>query len=334
MINPYGEIQWNNIQRLWSVTHAHGRTNQNLEYLALGGVEHYPMSNYYPSSPVYPLEDYFTSIPEGSIGCPNAEHHNTDIGGYVHINGLGSMFSSGSEKGGEHYGYDGGQWQRLFMDIINNLLYADGGGITINHPCWTHDNMSSFGIRQVIRMLDYDTKQVLGIELYTDSTVSYEEAERQYVYARDMWDEILKTGRRCWGFGTPDWGAYSSEDGSWRGRCILLVPEKTNHAALIAYRNGQFYAKKNNTDLAFTNIDYDSKTRNLIVNTNTATSISVVIDGQYTTYNESDVDITIPKNVVYFRIEAANNDDKIWSNPIMLKNRIKNKSMIQKMLIL
>lgn len=334
MINPYADIDWDNTLYLCSVSHAHGRNNENLARLALGGVEHFPMSNYYPSSPVYPLTDYFTEVPNGAIGCPNAEHHNTNIGGYVHINGLGSTFSSGSEHGGEHYGYDGGRWQNLFRDIIDNLLYSDGGGVTINHPCWTHDNMNSFSVAHVKKMLDYDRERILGIEIYTDSTVSEVEAERQHAYALNMWDEILCTGRRCWGFGTPDWGAYANTDGTWRGRTILLVPEKTEHDVLVAYRKGAFFARINNTALAFTDISFDVDSYTIEASANGASSMAIIIDGNYTTHQGNAVSMSIPRNATYARIEAYSDNDKIFSNPIMLRGVRSKKSIVKSMLMM
>lgn len=334
MINPYADIDWSSILYLCSFTHAHGRNNEHLARLALGGIEHFPMSNYYPSSPVYPLSDYFTDIPDGAIGCPNAEHHNSSIGGYVHLNGLGSTFSSGSEKGGEHYGYDGGRWQNLFRDIIDNLLYSDGGGVTINHPCWTHDKMNEFSAAHVEKMLDYDRERILGIEIYTDSSEGEEEAERQHAYALTMWDEVLCTGRRCWGFGTPDWGAYANTDGTWRGRTILLVPAKTEHDALVAYRKGAFFARVNNTALAFTNISFDSDSYALTATASGATSMATVIDGVYTTYQSDSISVDVPRSATYVRIEAYSADDKIFSNPIMLKGVKSKSSMVKSMLIM
>ncbi len=109
------------------------------------------------------------------------------------------------------------------------LLFPDAGGITINHP---HSPLPS-----LLDMLDFDPR-VLGIEVW-----NYHRAfggESMEFYQR--WDEILKTGRRCYGFFVKDHGTFD------RGRNVLLTawaPEATRqereHEALRAYREGRFF---------------------------------------------------------------------------------------------
>lgn len=112
---------------------------------------------------------------------------------------------------------------------IEGLLFPDGGGITINHP--------GGPLNSYLEMLDFDPR-VLGIEVWNDRSAF---GRVQSGYYR-LWDEVLRTGRPCFGFFVKDHGTYG------RGRNVLLVstpPEATRpqreHEALRAYREGRFF---------------------------------------------------------------------------------------------
>lgn len=120
------------------------------------------------------------------------------------------------------------------------LLDPEGGGITLNHPTGKLDDYTA--------MLDYDPR-VLGIEVWNQLTSGFG-SERGF-YSQDasppahfyrLWDAILATGRRCWGFFVKDHNTYG------RGRNILVVPpladldrSSREAAALRAYRRGAFF---------------------------------------------------------------------------------------------
>lgn len=163
--------------------------------------------------------DYlFKNIPSDVIISPNAEHSNY-TNSSLHACAVGSLYASGNFDVRNYYktadhGYAGGTsvtWEVAFKGMIEKLLFKDAGGVTINHPTW-----SGLTFGEVIRMLDFDPR-VLGIEVYNDTcATNYGEPERGW--ALKLWDEVLKTNRRCFGFFVPDHTLG-------RGRNILLTPK-------------------------------------------------------------------------------------------------------------
>lgn len=193
----------------------------------------------------------FTDIPADAILSHNAEHHGfSNVG--CHICSPGSSFISGNfDPLGCRYGLAahgfavgfGGTWQEGFDGMLEHLDYPDGGGIVICHPAW----FSRLPDALIHEMLDFDAR-VLGIEIYNDysarknwSEIPHYQppAESAAGFATHLWDRILATGRRCWGFCVPDHSA--ARGGDWIGRCVVLAEERTDHACLKAYRQGRFY---------------------------------------------------------------------------------------------
>lgn len=308
MINPYQSLDFGNNLHIPSMSHCHCRAQDRFEALYSVGTRHFAISNYYPSEPFYPLSDMLSNVPQDAIGCPNAEHHNMLVDGTMipalHINSLGSTFSSNPDSQSTGVNQD---WMLTLDQIFDALQYDDGGGVTINHPKWT-DWFTQINMKRMIpRMLDYDDR-VLGIEIYNHSCeVSVDQPNTGY--ALDYWDEILRTGRRCWGLAVPDHHSY--------GRNVLLVPEATEYECLKAYRNGHFYCRVYNTDLKFSNLSLDNY--KLTVETNSATSITIVTSGERITYNNSSCEHNVNPSATYVRVEAKNDADEIYSQPIMLK---------------
>lgn len=126
-------------------------------------------------------------------------------------------------------------------ELRGGLLHPGGGGITLNHPTGKRDDY--------LPMLDFDPR-VLGIEVWNQLTSGFGSALGFYATSGDaapdhflrLWDEILATGRRCWGFFVKDHNTYG------RGRNVLLVPPldgldpaACEAAALRAYRRGTFF---------------------------------------------------------------------------------------------
>lgn len=353
--NPYASVNWGNCVNVVSVSHAHcdlnahfGDNKQPAFNKLAATAEHLAISNYQPSSPTVPLANYYNNIPENIIASPNAEHINFGSYSRMHINSLGSNYSSGGARRwdddsgtwvrGTPHGVNGTSWKVIFKQILGALKYSTGGGVTINHPVW-----SELGAQNIMPMLDFDAR-VLGIEIFNDScrldTSVNTRVGMNSGWALDLWDEILLTGRRCWGFCVPDHRAENtaqSPNQNWYGRNILLVPGRTERACLEAYRNGAFYSKLGTSDLAFTDISFENRT--LTVFAAGADKIYVIIDGDYYEYASP---INIPESAVYVRIEAikttggttlsgdgfnaqddrTTNDtyvDRIFSNPIILK---------------
>ena len=195
----------------------------------------------------------FKPLPEGVLEAPNAEHHS-----FLHADGKptaslhmcapGSAYKSGtfdarnrfkSRSHGYHYG-SGEFWGTAIDRMIEGLIYPDGGGVTVNHPTWTKLNREF-----LLEILDWDPR-VLGIEVLESGKNS-----------ENYWDWVLATGRQCFGVFVPDWGLTKKVFGV----NVLCVQEKTVHACLKAYRQGNFYGAAIGLDaLAFTNISFDGKT--------------------------------------------------------------------------
>lgn len=287
------------------------------------------VSNYRPSKAWYPLEEYFDDVPDDIIQCPNAEHWRFKWDGVltnnsnIHLNGVGSTYQSDTA---DVYG-SGKEIFEEIPEILARLIYSDGGGITINHPNWSnwYLDRKSLPIDRIFALLDAD-ERVLGIEFYNqsseDSPASKDDQGNGHGWDLDTWDSVLITGRRAWGFAVPDhWHERNSE---WNGRNVLLVPEKTSHACLKAYRNGEFFTKLKNTPLSFTNISIIDKT--LTIATNSATTIAVILDKERTEYSGSSTIVDLPNSFTYIRVEATDGDNTIYSNPIMGRDRIRRRN--------
>ena len=125
-------------------------------------------------------------------------------------------------------------------ETVGGLLHPDGGGITLNHPTGQLEGYAE--------MLDFDPR-VLGIEVWNQLTSGFGSERGFYASMKEppshfyrLWDQILATGRRCWGFFVKDHNTYG------RGRNLLLTPPLTGmsprerEAALLrAYRDGSFF---------------------------------------------------------------------------------------------
>ncbi|MCB1210372.1 MAG: hypothetical protein KDK97_13645 [Verrucomicrobiales bacterium] len=131
-------------------------------------------------------------------------------------------------------------WRDVFREAFAMLQYLDGGGMTLNHPTGK--------LADYLPMLDFDPR-VLGIEVWNQLTSGFGSSRGFYDHSGEpslhfyqLWDDILRTGRRCWGFFVKDHNTYG------RGRNVLLVPKldamtttEREAAALRAYRRGTFF---------------------------------------------------------------------------------------------
>lgn len=263
MLNPYQNISWQTVHYLPSTTHWHMTKKSRVLAAHDAGLRHFAISNYIPSHPTYPLQQnsYFemhqSEIPSDIIESPNSEKVRFSNGN-VHVSCPGSL--------AETYGHQWPEdepiwsWQDKFDAILQNLQYTDGGGIVINHPLRT-----KLDKKTIIEMLNYDNR-VLGIEVVNHrSQRDYQ--ERGYYFKG--WDHILSRGFRCFGFFNPDEhgtppGFQKGDDmrkNNWGlGRNVLLVPQKTDHNALKAYRKGEFYGAFFGDRLKFTNITFQNNT--------------------------------------------------------------------------
>lgn len=242
---PYASVDWDGPQ-VPGLTHAHGVTKDRFDRMVAAGYRALGFSNYYPSDPAraYPLTN-MTGVGEADvtddiIGIPNAEHHSfTDVGG--HVSGFGSMLSTGTsavETPPDGTGYLG-PWQTFVAEFEAELLYPNGGGISLNHP-----HLAFMGVDDAKTMLAY-SELILGIEVYNFlGDWNYD----GHGWAEDVWHDILVSGQRCFGFFAPDHNTTESPYPP-QGANRLLVPStyttmsraEREQACLEAYREGRWY---------------------------------------------------------------------------------------------
>lgn len=302
MLNPYADVEWSTVQRVASVSHMHAGSLNSLMRAYDGGIRHFPISNYYPSAPWYPLDQKYGDVPNDAIGSPNAEHHGMTNGKpNFHFNGVGSFYDSG-EKVNK-------RWQEAFSICLSQLQYDDGGGITINHPTW-----SGLDFSDVLQLLDFDHR-VLGIEIFNHSS----QLSNGSGWALTMWDAVLMTGRRCWGFCVSDHAHNTNPDG-WLGRSILLLPELTEHSALKAYRDGAFYGALVGSGLTFQSITATSS--QITVTLDKSATIRFIVNGRVEkTVAGSSGSYDFGVSDRYVRVEATDGTETIFSQPVILRDR-------------
>lgn len=287
--NPYSNTIWN--KHIPSVSHAHLSSQDHFDNAYAEGIRHFAITNYHPSVVYYPLDEHF-DVPADVIGCPNTEHYGmTDTS--LHMCSVGSMYASGDGVGAP--------WTKAFDDAISEMLYPDGGTLIICHPLW-----SGLHLNTILAMLDYAPLR-LGIEIWNDGADDDDSVT-------NLWDQILTTGRCCFGFMAPD---HEAKAGSWDGRNILVVDAANELSCAQAYRSGSLYTsiKGNLNELRFNNISATDS--NIIVNTTGAAKIEFISDVRTVTVSADSAEYTVIGDEVFVRIKATKNDDAIYSQPIM-----------------
>ena len=306
MLNPYASINFERAKYIKSMSHMHATNQERFEEALREGYRHIAVTNYQPSVPTYPLADYFTNIPEDAIGCPNTEKVYT-LNSHIHFCSLGSF-----AKGHGHTEGATATWQQAFTEIIDQLQFPDGGGITINHPGY----IGAETPEKIFEYLDFDSR-VLGIEMYNSCGRKVDGLHQPCFYT-DLWDAVLATGRRCWGFAVVDWRLHHKNN--W-GSNVLILPSPTEHECLRAYRTGAFYMQIKDIGLKFTDINAVEDAVSISVNMDceikfiTARGVVSTASGRSARYHISEDD-------TFVRIEATalgDPDAAIFSNPIMLK---------------
>ncbi len=261
----------------------------------------------------------FKPLPEGVLEAPNAEHHSF-VGSPTHMCAPGSAYASGTfdardffktKSHGYHFG-TGEPWRKAIDRMLDGLIFADGGGVTINHPTWTRLNMD-----HMMEILDYDPR-VLGIEVFNESAGNKEKYPWSDSYSEDYWDHALGLGCQCFGFFVPDWSLKE-------GTNVLIVKEKTVHECLKAYRQGNWFgAIKGRGILNFTYIGFDGA--KLQATTDKPARFQVISkEGVISETTGDKLDFTVAKadypKHIFLRIKAFATDDSgeiIFSQPFML----------------
>lgn len=289
VLDPYKNIDWNAVLYIQSMSHDHydqrGGAEEGVDTLYSKGFRHFNWSEYrreepfdnpqfpddnYGSAPTYPLSRWHTSPPQDIVNTPNCEivrgmrNHHVCIGSKASIIGrnwpdfgepedeeelLQSIWSVTLD---DNILLSEPEIYKYILDGIDNpdgegliggLLYPDAGGIVVAHR--TENTLT-------IENLDKHGERYLGMAIYndrrsqSDPTMPGENDKGYYVFS---WDEVLATGRRCWGFGEADRGERCAN--------ILLTDDFSEYGVLKAYRDGRFYTKMNwaDTGLKFNRIE-------------------------------------------------------------------------------
>ena len=306
--NPYHDVLFGNDIIVPTTTHDHCTAQSAIDAMLGKGLTALAISNYHPSTPFYPVSDHGLSVGAGVTEIPNAEHVDF-TNAQCHLNSIGSMFSSGSAPG-ETPGGVNDTWQRGIIMMKRQFLSPELGSITVNHPTWT-----GLPLRTILDILDFD-ESVVGLEIYNqDADVNFSKG-----WALDTWDNILKTGRRCFGFAVPDHYAESSDKQNWKGRINLFVPENTQENCMSAIRHGRFFIQLYHTSLALTGLEVSG--RRVTVSVSTSATIKTIINGAvFDTSVGTSKTVTVPDDAVYVRFEAATANDTIYTNPVMFMTR-------------
>lgn len=355
--HPYKNIDWKSCHRITACTHFHCLKQQQLDEAFASGLDLVSITNYYPSRPTYPLKEeknpyetttqygyikdgvwhhekisfagkgkgmenggeslLFPSLPPDLLEIPNTEHHDfADLHPFFHITAPGSLLASGTpERLKDSFslasqGYEKGcplPWKEAFTHILQELITPDGGGIIINHPAESRVRSSL-----ICEMLDFDPR-ILGMEIYNHCS-----GDEFAASAETIWDEVLSTGRQCFGFCTLD----QPRKKYW-GKIVLLTEERTMEACLKAMRNGDFYGKITNDTLEFEEIRFDGK--NFYARSNSPQTLFRLIAAPGIIYEASgqEINFTIPagkeSEYRFLRLDASLAKREIlYSQPFML----------------
>jgi hypothetical protein len=300
--NPY-PTEFSYYKEVISTTHCHCETNEELANLA-NKYEHAAISNYYPSVTWYPLNDFYTTVPNGFMSSPNAEQVRfSDMAGGVHICGVGSYLCRESPK------HDGTIYECI-RDIIANSQFANMGGITINHP--TYSGLTGEDVLNFINESD----GIFALEIYNSTC----EATEQKGYGLDQWDYVLSHGAQGFGTAVPDHEVqyHPAEDRTGFGYCHVLVRAKTEQQILNAYTQGRFYCSIYNDSLKFNNIKYMSDD-GLVVETSQSCTIKIITaSGVVQTITGTSATYTPTSQDIYVRVEATDGHNTLYSNAVML----------------
>lgn len=266
--NPYALVDWAG-EQIPSFHHEHGTDKVAFDLWVGAGVKHIPPSNYSNSPLGYPLDGLISmtpaDVPSDVVGSPNGEHFGFTNTAGGHVAAIGSTLT-----GDPVTGY-GGRWQDFIDDAEAALLYPGTGGFCINHP-----GLNYCGDAIALQMLDY-SEAVLGLEIWNSLGDWYYSSRG---WGTQNWHNMLVTGRRCFGLGSPDhWTEFGGEGAAattsggvpttvppFRGFNRLLVPSGYSAlsvadrelACLQAYRDGRFYVALEDSSPELVNVTADA----------------------------------------------------------------------------
>ncbi len=268
------------------------------------GIRHFNFTNHVEGAPTtYPLAEYFPEpLPSGVIGTPGHEHAS-----------FGAHWCQIANRHEQITGETYRSLPAMIEAVAAEAIYPDAGGIHLNH---------SDDPEPLRRAMDADPTYVLGLEVLNGKGLLYgAHGDGDY---RSTWDELLREGPQCWGFGNPDGYAIPGErtpclsrEDLYGGdvRNILLVENHTEQAYARGYRDGRFYVSRTGT-LHFEKISFSADTNRVLVVTDDAQTIRAITDNEVVRAAGPSATLTVPSDRTYLRIEAASQDDLLCSQPI------------------
>ena len=257
--NPYAGIDFNTASRVKAISHEHISTKDQVATAYNRGIRYFACVNYFPACPSYPLskwrfefEDYVsptdlrleTFTTSGSIvsfkdqdgnvvytdslvQLPNAEHAFYSNTSGLHFNVLGSMFgecTNGTRKKGEwseeSLGMKRNTWYGLhpkwdikdinpqYLDQSHQLFPGKVFG-TINHTA---------NEKAVRKLLEECPDVFKAIEIVNQGS-----SEANCKKYRDLWDKLLREGKRIWGTSVIDWQSLGPDGNPRLGACNILL---------------------------------------------------------------------------------------------------------------
>jgi hypothetical protein len=301
LVNPYDGVDFGAVTARPGVSHMHPDSPAPNFTTALGyGARIMAWSNYFPEEPIDPAA--FGTAPGDVVFLDNTEQHTcTDTN--LHYCPLGS---TQSHDGGTHM-----PWREAFDEALGLLEVEDGGGITLNHPIWSGNTDI-----QIKKFLDHDPDRVLGIEIYnhmTNNLASYATWQKQPAYP--MWDRLLASGRRCWGFMAHD--HYDPSIAPYLGFNMLLMDALTAESALRCYRSGAFYTTMSAPGSGLALTGFTVADHAVTVTTDAATTLTMVTDLGNSSAAGPAHTFDVPAGAVYARFEATGLGDTLRTQPLM-----------------
>ena len=368
IINPYEGIDFHTATRVKAISHEHIFKKSQVKYAYDRGIRYFACVNYLPACPSYPLsgwsfeyEDYvsptdltltkFTysgSIPsfvdkdgneidtDDLVQLPNAEHICYSNTSGSHFNVLGSLFGEcsygGRSKGewsdealgvkktkwySDHPKWDIKDINRQYLDPSNQLFPGKVFG-TINH------NSSLSAVKKLLNECPDVFKAV--------EIVNQGSTELKWQAFRDVWDALLKDGRRIWGTSVIDWQVNGPGGKPRLGACnVLLIENYDDYSnlekaelGLDAYIAGCYVpsglADNDIVDFVVTNtsakLQVTGHPTQMIVVTNRGKTIYEDTSEMEYAYGWKD---TYVRFEVWYRDEEGTLKDYLFTNPIFIE---------------
>lgn len=368
IVNPYEGIDFHTASRVKAISHEHIFKKSQVKYAYDRGIRYFACVNYLPACPSYPLsgwsyeyEDYvsptdltltkFTysgSIPsfidkdgneintDDLVQLPNAEHICYSNTSGSHFNVLGSTFGECS-----YGGRSTGEWSTESLGMKKTSWYSD-------HPKWDVTDINRqyldpsnqlfpgkvFGtinhnrVYSVVKKMLNECPDVFkAIEIVNQGS-----SERRWKEFQDVWDDLLRDGRRIWGTSVVDWQVNGPDGKPRLGACNVLLIEdyegqtnlKKSEMGLDAYIAGCYIpaglADNDIIDFVVTNtsakLQVTGQPTEMAVVSNRGRTIYESVNEIEYTYGWKD---TYVRFEVWYRDEDGNLKDYLFTNPIFIE---------------